>query len=91
MGRSVFDRYTWLHMASGVMAAGVFSLSGWTWFWLHALFEIVENTPVGIRYINKYLLWIWPGGKDFADAPINSVGDQISAMVGWWVMTTFYL
>ena len=36
-----------------------------------------------MAFINKSLTW-WPGGKPRADDFMNIVGDNLSAMVGWW-------
>ena len=43
---------------------------------------MIENTPQGINFINKYLVF-WPGGKDYPDSAINSIGDTIFASIGW--------
>ena len=55
---------------------------------IHILFEVVENTPIGIYFINQYL-WFWPGGKPYPDSLINSAGDVFSGAVGWLV--AYYL
>ena len=82
MGKYFLDQFSLLHYASGVIA----------YFWgipfvpfllLHATFEFVENTAAGIDFINTNLTW-WPGGKDKADAFVNIVGDNVSAMAGWY-------
>jgi len=81
MGALLFDQYSLLHLAVGVVA----------YFWgipltsfalLHAFFEVVENTVLGMHIINHYLT-IWPGGKSHPDSIINSVGDHLSALAGW--------
>ena len=82
MGTQLLDRFSILHFASGIVAyyIGI----GWKlWLLLHILFEILENTPVGMELINK--IPFWPGGKSQSDTFINSVGDVLSAMVGWWI------
>lgn len=82
MGDQVFDQFSLLHAASGIIAY-FFGLKWWVWLIFHILFEIVENTPQGIHIINKYLKF-WPGGKPGPDSFINSaIGDDISAMSGW--------
>tara|TARA_B110000908_G_scaffold12629_1_gene14717 strand:+ start:9110 stop:9268 length:159 start_codon:yes stop_codon:yes gene_type:complete len=43
---------------------------------------LVENSDVGMNFINKRLLF-WPGGKDSRDSLTNSTGDTIGAMLGW--------
>ena len=80
MGTRMFDQYTLLHFAAGVVAY-FWNVSLFLWFVAHALFEGLENTPAGIRLINS--LWYWPGGKSKADAPANIVGDNIGALLGW--------
>ena len=46
------------------------------------LFEIIENTRYGIKFINDKLFF-WPGGKPKSDSFINIVGDNIGAILGW--------
>lgn len=82
MGKNFFDQYSLLHFATGVIAY-FFGVSLKLWFVLHLLFEITENTPYGIMFINKYLKNIWPGGKPYADSYINSIGDQVFSILGW--------
>ena len=45
MGYQLFDKYTYLHFAMGIVA----------YFWniLHTIFEIVENTQMGM---NNYIV-----------------------------------
>jgi hypothetical protein len=59
-----------------------------TWAFAHLLFEIIENTPVGMRLINEYFTF-WPGGKPKADSFVNIVGDNIGGILGW--VTASYL
>jgi len=54
------------------------------WFVLHTMFELIENTPQGIYFINHYI-YFWLGGNPKADATINTIGDTIFAMLGWIV------
>ena len=81
MGSNIFDQYTLLHFASGVIAY-FFGINFWVWVIIHTIFEITENTQCGMRFINNYLTF-WPGGKPEADGIINSVGDTVGASVGW--------
>ena len=83
MGNQLLDQYSILHFATGVVAYFV-GVSGTKWFFIHVGFEIVENTQVGMDFINNNLTF-WPGGKPRADAFINMVGDTAAAMLGWWV------
>ena len=87
MGYALFDQFTYLHFATGIIS----------YFWnislplliiLHTIFEYVENTKIGMHIINKYMVF-WPGGKPEADAIINIVGDTIGAMIGW--ISAYYL
>ena len=83
MGDTIFDKYSFLHIGSGVVAHWL-GLGGHLWFALHFIFEGVENTETGMKFINKKLTW-WPGGKERRDDLINIVGDNISAVLGWWL------
>ena len=80
MGSSLFDQYSLLHFAVGVIAYfwgvrfGVFLAA-------HILFEWLENTTVGMQLIRRFAMW--PGGKNVADSLLNRVGDVISGQVGW--------
>lgn len=83
MGQYFMDQYSFIHFCTGAIAHYL-GISFWHWFILHILFEISENTAFAIDIIQKYLNW-WPGGKFFFDHPINSIGDQVFAMLGWLV------
>ena len=57
MGKQTFDQYTYLHFAVGIIS----------YYWgfklkdviiLHTIFELFENTPIGMNIINKYILHI---------------------------------
>lgn len=88
MGTHLFDQYTLLHFAVGVLA----------YFWgislintliIHTVFELIENTDIGMKFINTYFKGLWPGGKPYSDTLTNSVGDTIGVMVGW--LLAYYL
>jgi hypothetical protein len=81
MGFKIFDQYTYLHFASGIIAY-FFNISILSWIVLHSLFEIIENSTHGIKIINTYLKF-WPGGKPYQDTFINSIGDTIGTLLGW--------
>ena len=83
MGKNLLDQYSLLHFASGV-GAYFWGVPAGHWFVAHVGFEILENTKSGMAFINKNLTW-WPGGKPRADEFINIVGDNVAAMVGWWL------
>ena len=82
MGQEFFDQYSLLHFAVGIIFAFL-EIPLLISVFVHVLFEFLENTNMGIHFINKCLFWFWPGGKPKADAVINSVGDTLSFIVGW--------
>ena len=82
MGNQLLDQYSILHFATGIVAY-FWDISFIKWTLLHGTFELIENTPQGMKFINTNLTW-WPGGKPKADDWINIVGDNLSAMVGWY-------
>ena len=87
MGKLLFDQYTYLHFAVGIIAYfwGIKLLG---WIFIHLSFEIIENTQYGINFINNYL-YFWPGGKPKPDTIINIVGDNVGALLGW--LSAYYL
>ena len=87
MGNLLFDQYTLLHLATGIIAY-FWNISLIMWVIIHFMFEILENTQIGMKIINKYL-YFWPGGKPKTDSPINIIGDNISAIIGW--LSAYYL
>lgn len=82
MGRYFIDQYSLLHFATGVIAY-FFAVRLPVWILLHTLFELIENTSIGMALINE--IKIWPGGKPFPDKLLNSVGDTVFAVLGWIV------
>jgi len=83
MGKKIFDQYSLLHFASGVIAYH-WNISLKNFIVMHFLFELLENTTYGIFIINKYFKNIWPGGKDEKDAFMNSfIGDNFFGITGW--------
>jgi hypothetical protein len=81
MGARLFDKYTYLHFGTGIVIY-YWGVSLMWWLLLHTLFELVENTPQGVHFIDNYLK-IWPGGKLKPDTFTNSLGDTIGAILGW--------
>ncbi len=82
MGQYLFDQYSLLHFASGV----IFYFWGFSFLIsliLHILFEYFENTEFGIRFININLANIWPGGKPKADSYLNQFGDNLFFAIGF--------
>ena len=82
MGKTFMDKYSLLHAAVGVVAY-FWDVPIRTFTLIHVLFELIENTRVGMKVINTTFKGIWPGGKDFADAHVNSIGDTLFAIAGW--------
>lgn len=80
MGVQFTDEYSLLHVATGIVAY-YWGVSFMAWFIAHAAFEVIENTPAGMRVIRWVKLW--PGGKTHADSAWNSTGDQFYSCVGW--------
>jgi len=81
MGVKIFDQYTYLHFATGIIAY-FWNIPILLWFVMHTIFEVIENTKIGMQFINNFS--IWPGGKPYADNTINIIGDTIGSMLGWW-------
>ena len=90
MGTKTFDRYSLLHLASGIVSF-YWGLSFAMSLVVHTVFEVLENTKAGVYVIDNYLsekalgLFGWPGGKKKADSFINSVGDTIAFALGWFI------
>lgn len=83
MGFRFADQYSLLHFSTGVIA--YFLGVEWSvWLGLHTLFEVVENSKWGISMINNHFKWFWPGGKETSDSLLNSVGDTVFTMLGWF-------
>ena len=82
MGQLFFDQYSILHFAAGIIAY-FWGLNFSTWFALNVLYEFIENTEMGMKFINK--IKMWPGGKYKSDSIINSAGDVLSASLGWYL------
>jgi hypothetical protein len=82
MGVLFTDQYSLLHFATGIIAF-FWGFSILFSFVMHCIFEFIENTPQGMKFINKNLDGIWPGGKPHADTLINIYGDTIFFLVGW--------
>jgi hypothetical protein len=83
MGSALTDKYSLLHFAVGVLAY-YWNISFWTTMIVHTLFEWVENTKIGMWFINTYIKQ-WPGGKPSPDTLLNSVGDTVWTAIGWGI------
>jgi hypothetical protein len=87
MGTALFDEYSLLHFAVGVIARH-WNIAFLVFLLTHIIFELLENTKPAMYFINTYLK-AWPGGKSFPDTFLNSqVGDNLSAVAGWWLADT---
>lgn len=84
MGNQFLDQYSLLHFSQGVVAY-FWNTPFYLWVITHMTFEFMENTGPGMYFINTYLSKIWPGGKPQADATINVLGDNLSAIAGYGV------
>jgi hypothetical protein len=87
MGKYFADQFSLLHFAVGIMVY-FWSVPLIAWIGLHILFELIENSDWGMNIINNWLK-IWPGGKPYADTPLNMVGDTVFAALGW--ILAYYL
>lgn len=87
MGTRYLDQYTYLHFSVGIIVY-FWNISLVNWVVLHTIFEFLENTQMGVNFINKYIVF-WPGGKPKPDSIINSLGDTSGAIVGW--LSAYYL
>lgn len=83
MGIYFSDKYSLLHFAVGIISK-YWNISFWSLIIVHTLFEFMENTKMGMAFINTYIP-IWPGGKSHPDSVLNSVGDTVYAGLGWIV------
>ena len=84
MESQLFDQYTYLHFAMGIILY-FWGLSLTSWFIIHSLYEYIEITQFGTYIINKYFGAIWPGGgKHKAEKFFNNgLGDTIASILGW--------
>jgi hypothetical protein len=89
MGTKFMDQYSLLHLASGIIVR-YWNLSLLGWIVVHTLFEWLENTKSGMRFINTYIK-IWPGGKPEADSITNSIGDTFFSLLGWFLAHSMFI
>ena len=82
MGIKILDQYSLLHFSVGIILY-FWNIPLLQAFMLHFLFEIVENTEMGMKIINIWFKNIWPGGKYYADSSMNILGDNIFFVMGW--------
>ncbi len=78
-----FDQYSLAHFASGIIVYYI-GLTLEQWFWLHLVFELIENGQISREIAHNYLPKF--GFETVTqDTIINSFGDQVFAMAGWLV------
>lgn len=89
MGQYILDKFSIVHFAVGIlwryMGFDILSL-----FILHTIFEIVENSKIGMHIINTYFK-IWPGGKPSADTVVNIISDILISLLGWILVDTYFI
>lgn len=83
MGSRLIDQYSLLHFAVGIIAY-FWGISWQILLIVHILFEILENTQIGMTIINTYIPF-WPGGKPMADSVVNQISDNAFSLFGWFV------
>ncbi len=81
------DAYSLAHFAFGVVAYYI-GITFEQWFWMHIIFELVENSIITRTFANKFM---YSFGFEMVnvDTLANSLGDQVSAMTGWLVTYFF--
>ena len=80
MGIKFTDSYSFLHFSVGAVLY-YWNLSLKNLLIIHTIFEILENTPQGMKIIQGFSLW--PGGKQHADSYVNMLGDTMWVILGW--------
>lgn len=78
-----YDQFSWAHLAAGIIVYYM-GITFEQWFWLHLLFEIVENGSMSRKMAQKYIPkfgWDSP----IQDTIINTIGDQVFAIIGWLI------
>ena len=84
MGIHLFDQFTLLHFATGVLAY-FWSVPPLTFIIAHTVFEIVENTEIGVNFMNIFYVQLKGGTKLQADTLLNSIiGDTIGGLAGYF-------
>ena len=85
MGLQFIDQFSLLHLAVGIVFY-FWGINIYTSIVIHTVFEIFENTDLGMKIINNFTSW--PGGKNYRDSFINSVGDTVFFILGWYIAKT---
>jgi hypothetical protein len=81
MGKQFLDQYSLLHFAVGIIVY-FWGISAINWNMIHILFELIENTDIGMKIINNVFI-LWPGGKNYTDSYVNNIGDLLIGYLGW--------
>ena len=81
MGLKLIDQYTYLHFSVGVISY-YWNIKLETFIFFHILYEIIENSNIGMNLINK--ISQWPGGKEYPDSILNIIGDILGGVLGWY-------
>jgi hypothetical protein len=82
MGTNWIDQYSLLHFSVGILAY-FWSMSLVTLILIHIVFEFIENTKMGMNFINTYFIRWWPGGKNSPDSLKNQLSDTLFSGIGW--------
>ena len=72
MGYQYFDKYTYLHFAVGIVAY-FWNISLINWVILHTIFEVLENTQMGMNIINKYIWKIFTFMVSYRNHHLNKI------------------
>lgn len=88
MGNNLIDEYSVLHFATGIISYYWGITAAW-FFIIHTVFELSENTQLGMKIINSFPFW--PGGKNHADSLLNILGDTLFAMLGWFLVHSIFM
>jgi hypothetical protein len=87
----LFDAYSFVHFSVGVISYYLkINLS--TWFILITLFELIQNVQCG-SLIDMIKAKITPFSQQSPESTINSIGDILSALLGWicaYYFTKYY-
>lgn len=78
MGSALFDTFSLLHFASGIIAY-YWGINIKNWFIINIIYELVDN----IFWKHMQKIPNLPGGKPERDYFINSVSDICFGLIGW--------
>ena len=81
MGIKIIDKYSLLHYAWGIII-NYWGIALIPFIAFHILFEIFENSKIGIMFIDEFITF-WPGGKKRRDTILNMMSDTLFATFGW--------